>query len=46
VDRNPENIAGLEDGIAAGRTAGDWQIPKGVKPGDLVICMPLAIKNT
>ena len=37
VDRNPENIAELEDGIAAGRTVDDWQMPKGAKPGDLVI---------
>lgn len=37
VDRNPENIRELEDGIAAGRTVDDWQMPKGAKPGDLVI---------
>jgi len=37
VDRNPENIAELEDGITAGRTVDDWQMPKGAKPGDLVI---------
>jgi hypothetical protein len=37
VDRNPANIAELEDGIAAGRTVDDWQMPKGAKPGDLVI---------
>ena len=37
VDRNPENIAELEDGITAGRTVHDWQMPKGAKPGDLVI---------
>lgn len=32
VDRNPENIAELEDGIAAGRTVDDWQMPKDAKP--------------
>jgi hypothetical protein len=37
VDRNRENIAELEDGIAAGRTVDDWQMPKGAKPGDLGI---------
>lgn len=37
VDRKPENIAELDDGIAAGRTVDDWQMPKGAKPGDLVI---------
>jgi hypothetical protein len=28
VDRKPENITELEDGIAAGRTVDDWQMPK------------------
>ena len=37
VDRKPENIAELETGIAASRTVDDWQMPKGAKPGDLVI---------
>jgi hypothetical protein len=37
VDRKPANIAELEDGIAAGRTVDDWQMPKDPKPGDLVI---------
>jgi hypothetical protein len=37
ADRNPENIAELEDRIAAGRTVDDWQMPKGAKPSDLVI---------
>jgi hypothetical protein len=37
VDRNPENIHELKDGIAAGRTIDDWQMPKGAKPDDLVI---------
>ena len=37
VDRNPENIAELEAGIAAGRTIDDWQMPRDAKPGDLVI---------
>ena len=27
----------LDDGIAAGRTVDGWQMPKGSKPGDLVI---------
>jgi hypothetical protein len=37
VDRNPENIAELEAGIAAGRTVERWQMPKGSRPDDLVI---------
>jgi len=37
VDRNRANIAELEDGIAAGRTVDDWQMPKAAQPGDLVI---------
>jgi hypothetical protein len=37
VDRNPENIAELTVGVAAGRTVDDWQMPKGSRPGDLVI---------
>jgi hypothetical protein len=37
VDRNPENIAELEAGVIAGRTADDWQMPKNSRPGDLVI---------
>jgi hypothetical protein len=37
VDRNRENTGELNDGIAAGRTVDDWQMPKGAKPGDLVI---------
>ena len=37
MDRDPENIAELTAGVAAGRTVDDWQIPKGSKPGDLVI---------
>lgn len=37
VDRKPENIAELEAGVDAGRTVDDWQMPKGSKPGDLVI---------
>jgi hypothetical protein len=37
VDQNPENIAELTAGVAAGRTVDDWQMPKGSQPGDLVI---------
>ena len=37
VDRNPENLAELTEGVAASRTVDDWQMPKGSKPGDLVI---------
>jgi hypothetical protein len=37
VDRNPENIAELRAGVAAGRTVDNWQMPKGSRPGDLVI---------
>jgi len=37
VDRDPENIAELEAGVAAGRTVDDWQMPKGSRPGDLVV---------
>jgi hypothetical protein len=37
VDRNRDNVDELNDGIAAGRTVDDWQMPKGAKPGDLVI---------
>jgi len=37
VDRNGDNVDELNDGIAAGRTVSDWQMPKGAKPGDLVI---------
>jgi hypothetical protein len=37
VDKNPVNIAELRDGVDAGRTVDDWQMPKGSKPGDLVI---------
>jgi hypothetical protein len=37
VDQKPENIAELRAGIAAGRTVDDWQMPKGSRPGDLVI---------
>lgn len=37
VDQKRENIAELKAGIAAGRTADDWQMPKGSTPGDLVI---------
>jgi hypothetical protein len=37
VDRNPENFAELTDGVAAGRTVEDWQMPKRSRPGDLVI---------
>jgi hypothetical protein len=37
VDRNPANIAELRAGVDAGRTVDDWQMPKGSKPGDLVI---------
>ena len=37
VDQDPENIAELTAGIAAGRTVDDWQMPKDSKPGDLVI---------
>jgi hypothetical protein len=37
VDRNPENIAELTAGVAAGRTVERWQMPKGAGPGDIVI---------
>jgi hypothetical protein len=37
VDRNPDNIAELSASVAAGRTVDDWQMPKGSRPGDLVI---------
>ena len=37
MDRDPENIAELEAGVAAGRTVDDWQMPKGSRPGDLVV---------
>jgi hypothetical protein len=37
VDQNPENIAELEAGLAAGRTVDRWQMPKGATPGDFVI---------
>jgi hypothetical protein len=37
VDQDPENIAELAAGVAAGRAVDDWQMPKGSRPGDLVI---------
>jgi len=37
VDRKPENVAELAAGVAAGRTVDNWQMPKGSRPGDLVI---------
>lgn len=37
VNRKTENIAELAAGVAAGRTVDDWQMPKGCRPGDLVI---------
>jgi hypothetical protein len=37
VDQDPENVAELAAGVAAGRTVDDWQMPKGSRPGDLVI---------
>jgi hypothetical protein len=37
VDKNPVNIAELNDGVDRGRTVTDWQMPKGSRPGDLVI---------
>jgi hypothetical protein len=37
VDRKPKDIAELEDGVSAGRTISDWQMPKNSRPGDLVI---------
>lgn len=37
VDKNPVNITELSDGVGRGRTVTDWQMPKGSRPGDLVI---------
>jgi hypothetical protein len=37
VDQNPVDIAELRDGVTAGRTVEDWQMPGGFRPGDLVI---------
>jgi hypothetical protein len=45
VDQDPENLSELEAGINAGRTVTDWQMPKGSRPGDLVIWYALAARS-